>query len=307
LASLYTFGDIEYHSFRWNNRQILESARISIADLSGQVELAADGVWHACRNAAISYPAESNQLLYEVEDKSFWFSHRNCCIVEALRRYSPSGAFFDIGGGNGCVSAAIQKAGWPVVLLEPGAAGARNARCRGIEHVICSTLDEAGLKLASLDAAGAFDVIEHIEDDLAFLREVGGILRPGGRLYVTVPAFPFLWSQEDTDTGHYRRYTLRTIEAVLQKAGFAVEYSTYFFGCLPPAILLQRSLPYRLGIRFGRQSVEQQARAQHEAGGGIAGRILAPLFDREVLQIRKGERLSFGSSCLAVARVKPSA
>jgi SAM-dependent methyltransferase len=177
----------------------------------------------------------------------------------------------------------------------------------GIEHVICSTLEEAGLKPASFDAAGVFDVIEHIEDDLAFLREVGGILRPGGRLYVTVPAFPFLWSQEDTDTGHYRRYTSRTIEAVLQQAGFAVEYPSYFFGCLLPAILLQRSLPYRLGIRFGRQYLEQQAHAQHEAGRDIAARILAPIFDREVLQITKGKRLSFGSSCLAVARVKPSA
>jgi SAM-dependent methyltransferase len=260
-----------------------ESRQISVSELSEQVELAADGVWYARRGAAISYPAESNQFLYEVEDKSFWFSHRNRCIVEALRRYSPSGAFFDIGGGNGCVSAAIQKAGWPVVLLEPGAAGARNARGRGIEHVICSTLDEAGLKPASVDAAGAFDVPEHIEDDLGFLRELGRILRPGGRLYVTVPAFPFLWSQEDTDTGHYRRYTLPAIEAVLRKAGFAVEYSTYFFGFLPPAIFLQRTLPYRLGIRFNRESVKQQARAQHEAGEGLAGRILAPIISGQVM------------------------
>jgi hypothetical protein len=103
--------------------------------------------------------------------------------------------------------------------------------------------------------------------------------------------------------GHFRRYTLRTIEAILRKAGFAVEYPTYFFGLLPPAILLQRSLPYRLGIRFNRVSLEQQARAQHEATGGRAGNILAPIFDREVLRIRDGKRLHFGSSCLAVARI----
>jgi SAM-dependent methyltransferase len=279
------------------------SGRISISNLSTKVELASDGTWHSRRSAAISYPAESNEFLYQVEDKSFWFSHRNRCIVEALRRYSPQGVLFDIGGGNGYVSAAIQKAGWPVVLLEPGPDGARNARARGIEHVICSTLDEAGLKPASIDAAGAFDVIEHIEDDHGFLRSLAGILRPGGRLYLTVPAFPFLWSQEDIDAGHYRRYTLRTIEAVLRRAGFTVEYATYFFGLLPPAILLQRSLPHRLGIRFGKDSVEQQARAQHGAGQGALGRILAPILDREVQRIHDGKRLPFGSSCLAVARI----
>jgi len=90
-----------------------------------------------------------------------------------------------------------------------------------------------GLKPASVDAAGAFDVTEHIEDDLGFLRELGGILRPGGRLYVTVPAFPFLWSQEDTDTGHYRRYTLPAIEAVLRKAGFAWSIRRISLGSCP--------------------------------------------------------------------------
>jgi SAM-dependent methyltransferase len=277
--------------------------RSLVSDLSAEVELASDGIWHARRSVPIAYPADSNQLLYEVEDRSFWFSHRNRCIVEALRRYPPSGVFFDIGGGNGCVSAAIQKAGWPVVLLEPGRAGARNARARGIEHVICSTLDEAGLRPTSVDAAGAFDVIEHIEDDLGFLRSVAAVLRPGGRLYLTVPAFSFLWSQEDSDTGHYRRYTSRAISKVLRKAGFAVEYSTYFFSCLPPAILVARSLPYRLGIRFDRMSVEQQARAQHRAGGGLLGQVMAPVFDYEVRRIRDGKRLSLGSSCLTVARI----
>jgi SAM-dependent methyltransferase len=277
--------------------------RSLVTDLSTEVELASDGIWHARRSVPISYPADSNQLLYEVEDKSFWFSHRNLCILEALRRYPPSGVFFDIGGGNGCVSAAIQEAGWPVVLLEPGCDGARNARARGIEHVICSTLDEAGLRSASVDTAGAFDVIEHIQDDLGFLRSIAAVLRPGGRLYLTVPAFPFLWSQEDSDTGHYRRYTLRTIDEVLRKAGFAVEYSTYFFSFLPPAILAGRSLPYRLGIRFDRTSVEQQARAQHRAGTGVLRHIMAPVFDREVQRIREGKRLRFGSSCLAVARI----
>jgi hypothetical protein len=119
---------------------------------------------------------------------------------------------------------------------------------------------------------------------------------------VTVPAFSSLWSQEDTDTGHYRRYTVPRIESVLRKAGFAIEYSTYLFGILPPAILVQRSLPYRLGVRFNRASVEQQARAQHQAGGDRMGRLLIPLLDREVRQIRDGKRLRFGSSCLAVAQ-----
>jgi hypothetical protein len=80
-----------------------------------------------------------------VEDSSFWFAHRNSCILEAIKLFPPRGEFFDVGGGNGYVERAIQESGIDVVLVEPGLAGVRNALHRGVRQVVRATLDDAGL------------------------------------------------------------------------------------------------------------------------------------------------------------------
>ena len=85
------------------------------------------------------------------------------------------------------------------------------ARSRGLDPVVCATLEEAGLRPESLDAVGLFDVVEHIRDEVGFLRTVRQTLCHGGRLYLTVPAFRALWSSEDDLVGHHRRYTLGAV------------------------------------------------------------------------------------------------
>jgi SAM-dependent methyltransferase len=275
---------------------------MDVRALATNVELGEDEVWCSRTQSAISYPEEGNDICFELEDTSFWFQHRNRCLIELLRRFPPGGVFLDIGGGNGCVSLALQNAGWPVVLLEPGARGVRNARGRHIDTVIWSTFEDAGFRKGSLAAAGAFDVVEHIEDDLGFLRSVAGALEPGGRFYLTVPAFRALWSHEDDDAGHYRRYTCAGLTHVLKEAGLQAEYVTYFFAVLPLPILLLRTLPYKLGMRRTQQQVMARSREEHRAPGGASNSLLQMLLNRELARIRAGRRIGFGSSCLAVAR-----
>jgi SAM-dependent methyltransferase len=275
---------------------------VRIPEFASNLEAGEDGIWRSRTRSDISYPECGNDFCFDLEDGSFWFQHRNRCLVEVLRRYPPRGVFFDIGGGNGCVALAIQQAGWPVVLVEPGPSGARNAKSRGIEHVICSTLQDAGFGPACMAAAGAFDVVEHIENDAGFVRSIAGSLGPGGRFYVAVPAMQSLWSQEDDDAGHYRRYSTASLQALLVGAGFEVEYLTYFFGCLPLPILLQRSLPYRLGVRKSQEAAIRQAQSQHS--GGVTQRLVEWLLARELLRIRDGGTSRLGSSCLAVARLR---
>lgn len=260
------------------------------------------GFWIAAQDQALSYPEEGNSLCFSLEEDSFWFRHRNEVILSTLRRLPPGGTFFDIGGGNGFVACALEKAGFPTVLVEPGRAGAENAKRRGLSQVICATTDTAGFAPRSMDAIGLFDVVEHIEADAGFLTGMRKLLRPGGRIYITVPAFQMLWSSEDKFAGHFRRYTRGSLARVLRGAGFEVEYTTCFFWFLPMPVFLMRSIPSRLGMRG--KPTAQSARKEHTAGGGgISGKMVGAALNAELNWLRKGRALPIGGSCLAVARV----
>ena len=85
-----------------------------------------------------------------------------------------------------------------------------------------------------LDTVFALNVVEHIEDDLGALRSIAGMLSPGGRVVILVPAFQALYGSLDRELGHFRRYTRRSLTAVMQAAGFRMERAFYFnaIGCL---------------------------------------------------------------------------
>lgn len=261
------------------------------------------GYWVARTTQAISYPEEGNERCSLVEDQSFWFRHRNRVLVDILHRYPISGPLFDIGGGNGFVALGLGQAGIPTVLVEPGQVGAANALRRGVPDVICATLETAGFKPGTLPGVGLFDVLEHIKDDQGFLRTIHRLLKPDGRIYLTVPAYQALWSVDDDHAGHFRRYTCRHLRKTLQGGGFTVEYSTYFFWFLPLPVLLFRSLPTRLGWR---KSVEPESTIRDHAGGGsfVSG-LVDQVLGLERAFLRRGVSIPCGGSCLAVARRTP--
>lgn len=272
---------------------------IAIGQVAHNLVREPNGIWSARSATAISYPDEGNARCLALEEHSFWFRHRNECILAAMDLYPPAGAVFDIGGGNGFVASALQSAGREVVLVEPGPAGAVNARARGLRHVICATLESAGFGPHVAPAVGLFDVLEHIADDVGFLCRLRDVLMQGGRLYITVPAYRLLWSVEDDYAGHFRRYTLRTLVSALQRSGFTIDFATYIFALLPVPILLTRSLPSRLGIRRDVSlSTEQR---EHDPGGGPVRALLEWTLRRELHAVHGGRPLPFGGSCLVVA------
>lgn len=259
------------------------------------------GIWFASSRSAVSYPAEGSAACLAVEDSSFWFQHRNRCIVAAVRRFAPRGALFDIGGGNGFVARALADTGIDVVLVEPSASGALSARRRGLGQVVCATLSDIGLAAGSLQAAGLFDVIEHTADDTGFVRSLAATMAPGALLYATVPAHAALWSHDDAEAGHFRRYGRVGFGRLLTAAGFEVLYQTYFFRPLLLPIVLARALPFRLGIRPNPTDPNRTAR-QHGTGGGLATSTVLRLLAPEVNHIERGEEMRFGASILVVAR-----
>lgn len=276
-------------------------AKVNLSEIASSIEEQADGVWRTSSNSTVCYPEDGNDACFAVEDSSFWFRHRNACLLEMLKSYPPAGTFFDVGGGNGFVAQAVQNTGLDVVLVEPGPAGVRNAPRRGIRHIIHGTLEDAQFRPATLPAVGLFDVIEHIPDDAKFLRRLHTLLRPDGRVYITVPAFQALWSHEDRDAGHWRRYTLKSLSKTLNVCGYEIEFATYIFGFLPAAILVFRVLPFRLGLRR-RHADANRMRAEHELSNPILARAVSFLTSGELSRLSRGHSSRFGASCMVVAR-----
>jgi SAM-dependent methyltransferase len=263
--------------------------------LPAQLERAEDGIWYAREREPVSYLEEGNEVCFELEENSFWFQHRADCLKSVVRRFPPAGPIFDIGGGNGFVSRSLIDAGFDAVLVEPGETGARNAARRGIQTVICATLATAKFSPSSIPAVGIFDVLEHVEDAAGFLEEIARCLQPEGRLYITVPAFPWLWSDDDVAAGHYRRYTLATLNRAVKAAGFAPLYSTYLFSPLPLPLLLMRCLP----SLFGKRALPRKTYSglHRQRARWLTDRIWAA----ERNCIDAGRAIPFGSSCLLVA------
>ncbi len=262
-----------------------------------------DGIWYSKSNSQISYPENANDECFHLEDNSFWFKYRNNCIVEIVKRFtSTNESFFDIGGGNGFVSMGLEKSGIETVLVEPGERGIQNAKKRNLKNLVCATLENAGFKENIIPNMGLFDVVEHIENDIEFLKKVNYFLKPEGKIFITVPAYDFLWSNEDDDAGHFKRYTLNLLQSKLENTGFNVIYKTYIFSFLPLPIFLFRSLPAKFKIKQ-KAGVIKKHKQEHEKKG-LLGKLVSTILKYELTRIQKNKRILFGASCLIVAQKK---
>jgi SAM-dependent methyltransferase len=260
-----------------------------------------DGIYFSELDSQISYPEEGNQSCFELEDNSFWFKHRNDCIHAAIEKFAKEKLFFDIGGGNGFVSGGLERKGLASVIVEPGIQGCLNAKSRGLKNIICSTLEGAEFHKTSLEAVGLFDVVEHIESDINFLKTIATFMKPDGTIFITVPAYRWLWSNEDDIAGHYRRYTLKSIKKVLNEAGFEVQYATYIFSILVLPIFFWRCIPSKLG--FSSKKLDTgKAKKEHSNKKSIFSGLSNRIWKWELNKIKKGKRVFGGSSCFVVAR-----
>jgi hypothetical protein len=149
------------------------------------------------------------------------------------------------------------------------------------------------VRSGGVGAVTALDVVEHLDDDLAALRELGRAAADDGLLVVTVPAYGWAWSDHDVRLGHRRRYTRRTLEDAARAAGLEVLRCTHFHSWLTPIALLVRRTPVG---RLLRGSAEE-ASYVHPAVNSVLRAVTA----LERLALRRLD-LPFGLSVLLVAR-----
>jgi SAM-dependent methyltransferase len=161
--------------------------------------------------------------------------------------------------------------------------------------VIAGSALEMPLPDASFDLAVTLDVIEHLEDDLAALRELRRVVAPGGWLLVTVPAYQWLWSGHDVINHHHRRYTRRSLRSVAERAGWRQVRTTYFNSLLLPVAIVLRVLE-RLNTRTTESSLDLWV--PPEPLNWVLERPLA----LEAALVARGGRIPAGLSLLAVFR-----
>ena len=137
------------------------------------------------------------------------------------------------------------------------------------------------------------DVLEHIDDDAGSLIALKSILAPNGHVVLTVPAFPFLWSQHDEIHHHKRRYRAAGLRRVIQGASFEVEYMTYFNMWLFPAIAIARLVQRVLPIGENKPKLKVPA--------SLFNKLLETLFSSERFLVPR-TRLPLGASLLAVLK-----
>jgi len=275
---------------------------MAVTDLSSRLALDERGIWRVRETEEISYPDTGNAACFQLEDNSFWFRHRNSCIVALVKRFRPEGAIVDVGGGNGFVAQALISAGFDCILLEPGPTGALNAKIhREIPDVICSTIQGARFESSSVAAVGLFDVLEHLEDDHGMVADLARVLKTKGLFFGTVPAYQWLWSTADEFAKHHRRYARESLLSLLAR-DYDVLYSTYIFRALTLPIYIVRALPFRLGLT--KKAGLMTSETEHGTDRGWAARMVSRVLAGELERLERGLSQNWGASLLFVARKK---
>lgn len=132
----------------------------------------------------------------------------------------------EVGSGLGLYASEWRTAGIARLTLseaDPGRLETLRERFADDAAVAVRELAAPVVEEASYSCVVAFNVLEHIADDVAALRGFGGLLRPGGAVVLVVPAFPSAMSRFDVAIGHHRRYRKRTLRAAAESAGLTVE------------------------------------------------------------------------------------
>ncbi len=254
-----------------------------------------DGIWKLQGQTKVHYPNEGHLLNAQLEKDSYWFSHRTRCIMAALEYIPPNGPLFDLGGGNGIVSLALQANGYQTILIEPSPTGVEIARDRGVTEIIRAPIQDIPFRANILPNIGLFDVLEHIQNDFEFLKSVVSLLKPGGHIYLTVPGQKFLWSDEDEWACHFRRYEMNELEELLVKTGFQINYLSPFFSFLVAPIYVFRHLPFSLGFKR-KGNYEKDHRTNI-----VTQTLFSPIGIWELKRIQAGEVIPTGSSIMVIA------
>jgi len=244
------------------------------------------------------------ELLYQLEEKYWWFAAmREITDAVAARQLRQSNLrILDAGCGTGFnLEYYGAQTDREVYGLDIADAALRHVQKRGFRRITQASITDIPFKSGMFDMVFSFEVVTQTPTPVHHLalREMNRVLKPGGHLFIRVPAFMWLWSSHDDQIQVRHRYRREELCSKLSDAGFLVEWSSYANGFLFPVILIQRFLK-RVGIGAG-SDVKPLPR-----GLGWLDAVFRRILTSEAVWFKSGRHLPFGLSLICYARKKTS-
>jgi len=264
------------------------------------------GAWPAFAPALAEandgYDPERFAEIQDFDAPHFLREARNALFTWALGRYFPSARrYLEIGAGIGVVLGAMQEAHpelevWGSEIYESGL----RQIAANVAGVQLFQADARALPFqGEFDAVGAFDTLEHIDDDVAVLEELYRALRPDGGLLLSVPQHPWLWSARDEAVAHKRRYTRADLLAKLEATGFEPVRVTSFVSLPFPAMWWAA-----VRNRTLREGYDPFAEFK---GGAVPHGLMTGILALERALLRAGVSFPFGGTLFVAARRRTGA
>jgi SAM-dependent methyltransferase len=240
------------------------------------------------------------ELLYQLEEKYWWFvAMRQITDTVAANQLAQTGLrILDAGCGTGFNLGYYSSGGTRDVYgLDIADAALHHVRKRNFQKIAQASVSEIPFRSDIFDLVFSFEVVTQTPETMhdAAIREMHRVLKPGGRLFIRVPAFMWLWSSHDEELEVRYRYRRDELIKRLSTAGFVVEWASYANGFLFPVILFRRFLK-RVGIGGG-TDVKPLPR-----GLGWLDGIFRDILSFEAQWFKSGRRLPFGLSLICYAR-----
>jgi len=241
---------------------------------------------------------EEYRQMYELENTHWYFRGKRSLVKTLLSHVLDSKAKYkllDVGCGTGNILVMLQEFG-EAVGVDNSPVALEFCRTRNLT-ALHQTLpgDRLPFPDQSFDVVCAFDLLEHIDDDLSFLKEIKRVTRKNGNILLIVPAHPQLWSDHDVALHHRRRYTRKQFRDLIRDAGLAFDRITYLNSILFPVAVAYRTLRK---ILPGKSSSEAQSEFFVKLPS-LVNAVLLKIFETEGLLLPR-VNIPFGLSLLAV-------